>query len=135
MIFTLWSAGTEKYSIPQILIFYLLIITWSGHLAGDEVIWLYLKIPENLMCLIFLDKLWIVSIPFGIMVKSEFFALFPVDNLPHPVMFSLILFLYYFAIFAYDMINSFVSLTTWSIFDVFLRLIYFHLNIVDFHGV
>ena len=48
---------------------------------------------------------------------------------------SLILLLYYFAIFAHDMINSFISITIWSIFDIFLRLIYFHLNIVDFHGV
>ena len=43
------------------------------------------------MCLIFLEKFWVVHIPFVRRVKFKLLAYFPVDHLTHQVMSSLIL--------------------------------------------
>ena len=75
------------------------------------------------MSVIFLDKCWVLHIPFVCMVKFKFLAHFPVDHLAHPVVFSLLLFLCHFAAFAYYMIDRFVSVTTEPTFAILLSLI------------
>ena len=64
---------------------------WSS--GRDKVIFLYLKIPEEFVCLIFQDGFWIVHIQFIRVIKFKFLAQFPVDYLAHPVVSNLILFL------------------------------------------
>ena len=54
---------------------------------------LYVKIPEEFMCLILQDSCWVVHIPFDRMVKFKFLAQFLVDHLTLLVVFSVILFL------------------------------------------
>ena len=53
-----------------------------------------LKVPENFLSLIFLDRFWFVHTPFVSMVKFELLAQFPVGHLSHPVVPSLVFFLY-----------------------------------------
>ena len=48
--FILWSAGTAKLTILQFLFFLLLIIILSGR---DEVIRVYVKVPEEIICVFF----------------------------------------------------------------------------------
>ena len=69
---------TAKSTIRQVL-FFLLTISRSGRLAGIR--WS--------VCI----KFWVVHIPFVRMVKFKFIAQFPLDQLPQPVVSSLILFL------------------------------------------
>ena len=88
--------------------FFLLAITRSGRLP--EIKWCDLKILANSVRLILRDGLWIVYIVR--MVTFQFFAQFLVGQLFHPVVSSLILFMRYFAAFAYYGINRFVSITT-----------------------
>ena len=45
------------------------------------------------MSLILLDGFWFDLMPFVRMAKFQFFAQFPMDHLPHTVMFSLIVLL------------------------------------------
>ena len=80
-------------------------LVWS---SGQDVICLYLKIPENFMSLILLDGFWFVPVPFYVITKFQFLVEFPVDHLSHPVMSSLILLLLYFVTFTY-MIKRFIS--------------------------
>ena len=54
---------------------------------------LYVKVPKEFMRVIFLDRCWVVHIPFVDMVKFEFLAHLPVDHVAHPVVSSLILLL------------------------------------------
>ena len=86
------------------------------------------------MCVIFKDRCWVVHIPFVGMVKFKFLAHFPVDHLAHPVVSSLVLSLCQFAAFAYYMIDSFISVTTESIFAILLRLIYPLLDMIGSYG-
>ena len=51
------------------------------------------KITEESVFVILLDRFWVVHIPFVRMVKFKFLAQFPVDHLAHPVVPSIILFL------------------------------------------
>ena len=73
------------------------------------MICLYLKMRNNSMYL--QNRFWLVHIPFGGMVKLQYFAQFPMDHLPHRVVFSLTPLLHEFTIFAYYAINGFVSIT------------------------
>ena len=62
------------------------------------------------------------------MFKFQFLAQFPVDNLAHPVVSSLIFFLRWFVAFTTYVIDRFVSIT----FAVLLRLIYHgHLHVLQ----
>ena len=101
--FTLWSAGTAKSTIRQVLFFcfflfffffFLLTITRSGRLT--EIWWS-----------IWISKfLWILRVPFSLLNSGlciyylfaqsnlKSFAQFPVDLLPQPVVSGLILFLW-----------------------------------------
>ena len=54
----------------------------------------FVKDPKEFMCVIFLDRCWIVHIPFVSMDKFKLLAHFPVDHLADPVMSSLIFLLY-----------------------------------------
>ena len=90
--FTLWSAGTAKFTILQVLFFLVEYYkVWSS--GWNLVICCDLKIPEVFVRLILLDRFWIVDIPFVRMVKFQFLAQFPVDHLVHPIASCLILFL------------------------------------------
>ena len=62
------------------------------------------------MHIILYEEFCFVQVVFGSMVKFQFLAQFPVDNLSHPFMLSLVLFWRKFAAFAYNMINDFVFL-------------------------
>ena len=55
---------------------------------------LYVKVPKVLKHLILQDRCWVVHIPFLRMVKFNFLAQFPVDNIAHPVK-SIIIFIFY----------------------------------------
>ena len=94
--FTLWSAGTVKSTIRQVVLFSLT-ITWFGRLR----IRLYPKIPEKFVHLILEDRFWVVQITFVHMVKYKLLAQFPMEHLAHPVVSNVILFLYQLAAFAY----------------------------------
>ena len=51
--------------------------------SSVRMICLYLKISQNFVRLIHLDRFWFVHIPFGCMVKFQFLVQVPVDYLPH----------------------------------------------------
>ena len=118
--FTLWTAGIAKFPIRFSFFFVDYYKVKSS--SQDQVIHLYLKIPNELVSLIFQSVFWVVHIPFIHMDKFQFLAQFPMDHLAHPVVSSLILFLYLFAAFAY-VINRLVSITTLPTYAILLRLI------------
>ena len=89
---TLGSTEAAKFTIRQVLIF-LLTVTRSGRLV--DVICLSFKIIEEFMHLIF--QAGFRAIPFVCRDKFQFIAQFPVDYIPHPIVFTLILFLPKFA--------------------------------------
>ena len=92
--FTLWSAGTVKSTISQVL-FFLLIIIKSGLLA--EIKWsVCVKVPEEFIRVIFYERCWVVHIPFVWMVKFKFLAHLPVDYLYDPIVSSLYYYYYYY---------------------------------------
>ena len=86
--FTLWSVGNTKVQNSASSLFVDYYKIWSS--GRDLVIRLYLKIPEEFVCLILQDRFWVVSIRFVRVVKLQFLAQFPVDHLAHPVVSSLI---------------------------------------------
>ena len=59
---------------------------WSSR--WDQVIRLYLKIPEKFVCLILQNRYWVVHIPFVRKVKFHLLAQFPVDHHTHSVIYS-----------------------------------------------
>ena len=72
--FTLWSAGTAKSTIRQVLfIFFFYFVDeheiWPSD--RDQVICLYLKILEKYAFLIFHDGFWVAHIPFVHVVKFK----------------------------------------------------------------
>ena len=86
--FTLWSTGTTKSTILQVLFFFVdYYKLWSS--GRDLVIRLYLKIPEESVRPILYDRFWVVHIPFVHIVKIQLLALF----LTHSVVPSFIIFL------------------------------------------
>ena len=68
---------------------------------------LYVKIPEEFVCVILQDRCLVVHTLFVCMVKFKFLRQFPVDHFAHSVMSSLIFFLLQSLI-----IDRFVSITT-----------------------
>ena len=95
LLILLWSVRTEKSTIWHVLFFLLTIIRSNR----DWMICLYLKIPENFVHLILQDGFWVVFILLVHRVKFQFFAQFPVDHVPHPVVSSFVLFLTEFSVF------------------------------------
>ena len=81
--FTLWPAGTAKFTILQVLYFFVYYYkVWSS--GRDKAIRLYVKIPEEFECVILQDRFWVVLIRFIRMVKLQFLLQFPVDYLVPP---------------------------------------------------
>ena len=114
-IFILGSAGMAKSNRRQVLFF-----RFSNR---DLVIHLYVKIPENFLRLIFLDRFWFVHIPFRSMVKIQSLAQFPVDHLSNPVMFCLVIHLCQLAAFVIWLIVS--SLSKHNLHLLFCSFTYF----------
>ena len=83
LISTLWSTRLAKSTLQQVSFFVNYHLVWS--LGRDLVICVNLKISVNVMRLLLQDGFWFVCEPFGRMVKFQFFAQLPVDNLSHPV--------------------------------------------------
>ena len=89
------STGTAMSTILQILLF-LLIVSRSGCLV--EIRWFVcISKSQRSMSFILQDSFWVVHITFVRMVKFKFLAQFLLDHVAHPVFFSLILLLCYFA--------------------------------------
>ena len=91
--FTQWSAGMAKSTIWLVLFFCWLslgLVVWQR--LDDLFVWI--KILEKFVHLIFLDRFWVVHIPFVRMVKFKLLAQFPVNSCTHQVVSSLIFFLY-----------------------------------------
>ena len=63
------------------------------------------------MCVIFLDRCWVVHIQCVRTVKFKFLAYLPLDHLADPVLSSLIFILHLFAAFVYYVIDGFISVT------------------------
>ena len=100
----------NKVDIFANFLFSLLIIIRSGLLV--EIRWsVWLSKSHWSLCIIFSDRCWVMHIPFVGKVKFKFLAHFPVDHLAHPVLSSLVPFQYQFAVFAYYMIDGFISVT------------------------
>ena len=100
--FILWSAGTANSTILQIFFFFFFVDYYKVWFSGrDYVIRLYIKVPLEFVRVIFLDRCWIVHIPFVGMVKLKFLAHFPVDHFAQAVASSPVLLLCQFAAFAY----------------------------------
>ena len=89
--FILWSTGTAKSTILEVLFFVDYHKVWPS--GRNQVIHLYVKIPEEFVCVILQDRCWVVHIPFVRMVKFQFLVKLPVDQLAHPVVSSLVLLL------------------------------------------
>ncbi len=85
--FILWSTGTAKSTILQVL-FVDNYKAWSS--GQDQVIRVYVKVPYEFMCIIFQDRPWVAHLPFFRMVKCKFLAHLLVDHFADLVVFSLI---------------------------------------------
>ena len=85
--FILWSAGTAKSTILQVLLF-LLIIIRSGLLA--EIRWSVCMSKSHRSLCVSFSRTDVVHISFARIVKFQFLALLPGDHLTHPVVSSLI---------------------------------------------
>ena len=79
--FSLQSARTTKSIQWLVLFFFLLIDTRSIFFS-----WIYLKVPENFMGPIFLNRFWGELITFISLVIFQSFAQFLLDHLSYPVM-------------------------------------------------
>ena len=95
--FTLWSAWTTQSTIRQILSSFFFFFFFCYRPSLGLVIWPrlgdpFLKILQKFVCLLFLDRFWVVYIIIVRMVNFKFLAQFPVDHLPHPFVSSLTLF-------------------------------------------
>ena len=101
----------SKVTIQQLL-FFLLTITRSGHLAEFRWSVCILKFQRSFMLLIFLDRFLVVQILFVCMIKFKLHTQIPVDYLPHPGISGLILSLHKLSAFAYNVIDYLVSFTT-----------------------
>ena len=106
--FILWSAGTAKLTILQVLFFccccwlLLSLVFWPR--LGDPCVY---QSPIGVCVCHFVGQMLVCAYTiFFCMVKFEFLAHLPVDYLAHPVVSSLILF------WSYYVIDGFVSVTT-----------------------
>ena len=90
------------FSCFEIPMFYVHML-WTSHVYFTySCIWLwYIILP---------DRFWFVHVPFGSKATLQFLAKFPVDHLPHSVLWSLILYVYKFGAFAFYMILLLLSL-------------------------
>ena len=92
-VFQFYSVVSSDSKANNSVIFFFLVDYYKVWSSGwDQVIRLYLKIPETHVHLILQDKFLVIHIPFVRMVKLKFLAQFQVDHLDHPVVSSLILF-------------------------------------------
>ena len=78
-----------------------------------------------------IESLWYGTWLYNSMVKFDFLAQFPVDHLYHPSRVYTLLVL----IYCIRLLCDFISITTYPTFAIFLRHIYFCLNIVGPYGV
>ena len=105
LLFQSVATRTTK-SLIQLVLFFIINYHFRSS-DRDEVIRLYLKIPENFVCLFLEDEFWLMHIPF------QFLAQFPVVRLPYSVISYLILFLSLFTAFAFYVITRFASISIW----------------------
>ena len=75
--------GQRGRQNPLFFLYSRLINTKSDHFGRNLAIRLYLKVPENFVCLVLQEGFWLVHIPFSGMVKFESLAQFPVDHIFH----------------------------------------------------
>ena len=117
-IFSLWSAGTVKSTILQVLcfvcLFVCLLITVNFSRLTEIKLSVCMSKSQRSLCISISS--WNLTIrtngiSFVRMVKFQFLAQFPVDHLAYPVVSRLILILCEFTAFAY-VIDRFVSFTT-----------------------
>ena len=98
-----------KISLSPFFFFFFCLL-WLGLVVrprlGDLFVY---QNPRGVCASHFPGRFWVVHILFVRMVKFQYIAQFPVDHLAHPVMSSLLLFLSWFAAFAYHTIDCFVS--------------------------
>ena len=73
---------------------------WSS--GQDQVICLYVKVPEEFVCAFLQDRCWVVHLPFIRLVKFEFLLHLPVDQLSHPVVSIIIIIALLFASFPHQ---------------------------------
>ena len=110
--FILWSAGTAKSTILQVLFFFFLLIMIKSGLRV-EIRWsVCMSKSHKSLCVSFsrTDAGWYI---YPLFVWSNFnFLQLPHYHLAHPVLSSLILLLSWFGAFTYYVINGFVSITT-----------------------
>ena len=110
---TLWSTETANSTILQVTCFVDYCKVWSsGRLAMIKGSVCISKTPEKFVCLILQDIFSVVHIPFFRMVKFQFLAQFQVDHLSCPMLSCLIFFQCYLTVFAYYVIDRFISITT-----------------------
>ena len=132
-ILTQWSFWTAKSTSRQVL--FLLINFRSSFFAWDLVICLYLKVLENFMSWIFLERFWFVLLPFFIMVKLKFPSHFPADLLSHSVMLTLLSF---YASLLHSrimwLIISSLLLHNLPLLFYWILLIYYFTTLWVFHG-
>ena len=91
-IFTPWSACTAKSTFRQVLYF---LLFFGFRFLGERGRYYhkflarwgdYSFVSQNFERLIRRDGFWVVHMPLVRIVKFKFFARFPVDHIPHPVM-------------------------------------------------
>ena len=122
---TLWSAGTAKSTISQILVFlfvclfffallfiysFFFVYYYKVWLSGRNwVIFLDLKFLREFVRLIIWERFRVAHIRVP-MVKFQFLVQFPMDNLAHPVVSWLLLSPRKFSAFDYYVIDLFVPI-------------------------
>ena len=86
------SQLVSRLSFSFSFFFFFLITTMSDLLAGIRRS-ICISTSQKILCVFLCDGFWFVHIPFGNMIKFQFLAQFPMDPLPHPVMFTFVLLL------------------------------------------
>ena len=104
--FTLWSAGTAKFTIQQVLFFFLS-ITRSGCLA--KIRWsVCISKSQRSLCISFFRT----GSGLGIyhLFRFQFLAQFPVDHLLHPIVIIIIVINFHFMLDFHSCFNLWLSL-------------------------
>ena len=83
------------------------------------------------MHFIFKDRSWLMQIPFVSMVKFLFLAQIKIDCLPNPLVLVFVFLLCKFSVFAYYVINCFISITTQLTLTIFVCIINFCLDVIS----
>ena len=116
LIFTLWSAGTAKFTIWYILFSLLFVIIRSGILI--RIMWsVWISKSQRILCVSL--SMTYSGLSFVCLVKLKFLAQFPVDHLLHPILSSLKLLLRKFNTFTCYTINLFVWIHFCPILSIF----------------